>query len=132
MFLLRRFLIWAFRIWSGKLAMTHFKRKGLLVYLRTLQVIRKSVLAAIAFFCLIQLMIFGAIGTFVTGVLLTNQDPVAKLWILLAGFLLFFGLPFIGLVILFSERAWLKASGAQEYFQEEKPAPSQSPAHASH
>jgi hypothetical protein len=129
---LRRFLVWAFRIWGGKFAMTHFKRKGLIVYLRTLQIVRKSVLAAIAFFCLLQLMIFGAIGTFVTAVLLSNQDQVAKLWILLAGSLLMFAVPMIGLAFLFSERTWLKASGAQEYFEKESPAPSPSPVEVPH
>lgn len=103
--------------------MTHMKRKGLIVYLRSLQVIRKSVLAAILFFCLIQLMLMGVIGTFVVTVLLTNQDSTAKLWILLAGFLVLFALPFVGLAVFFSERMWLKASGVQEYFTGEKGPP---------
>jgi|GEM_PF-1152482 len=119
---LRRLLVWAFRMWGGKFAMTHMRRKGLIVYLRALQAIRKSVLVAIAFFCLIQLMLMGLVGTFVTGVLLSNQEPASKLWILLAGFLIIFALPLIGLAFLFSERTWLKASGAQEFFAEEKPA----------
>lgn len=101
--------------------MSHMKRKGLIVYLRALQAIRKSVIIAIAFFCLIQLMLMGLVGTFVTGVLLTNQDTTAKLWILLAGFLIVFALPFLGLAFLFSERTWLKASGAQEFFANETP-----------
>jgi hypothetical protein len=101
--------------------MTHFKRKGLIVYLRTLQAIRKSVIVAVAFFCLLQLMILGAVGTFVVTVLLTDQDQISKLWILLSGFLILFSLPLVGLIILFSERVWLKASGAQEYFGKEHP-----------
>src|SRR4051794_8965417 len=101
MFWLRRLFVWGFRLWSGKLAVTHFRRQGLIVYLRTLQAIRKSVLVAIAFFCLIQLMIFGLIGTFVSAVLLSGQDQISKLWILLAGFLVLFAAPLVGLGFLF-------------------------------
>lgn len=127
---LRRILIWAFRMWSGKVAVTHFRRKGLIVYLRTLQAVRKSVIAAIAFFCVLQLMVIGLIGSFVTAVLLSNQDQISKLWLLLSGFLILFIVPLIGLIFALSERTWMKASGAQEYFDREKPsaAPSQEPA----
>lgn len=124
----RRFLVWAFRIWGGKFAATHMRRKGLIVYLRALQAIRKSVLFGIAFFALIQLMLMGLIGSFVTGVFLTNQDLTAKLWILLAGFLVIFSLPFVGLAYLFSEKTWLKASGAQQFFAEQQPQSSENEA----
>jgi len=125
---LRRILIWGFRLWGGKMVMTHVRRKGLIAYLRTLQAIRKSVIVAIAFFCLLQLMIFGAVGTFVLTVLLTNQEQASKLWILLSGFLILFAIPLVGLGVLFSERIWLKASGAQEFFDKESPpAPTAAP-----
>ncbi len=107
-------------MWSTKVAITTFKRRGMLAYLKTLQVVRRSVVATIALICVLQLMVIGAVGVFVTGVMLTNQDPVAKLWILLSGFLFILALPLVALAIVFSERFWFKMSGADKYFEYEK------------
>ena len=117
---LRRLLFDLFRMWGTRVAILQIKRRGMLAYLRMLQVVRRSVVATIAVICVLQLMVIGAVGVFVTGVLLTNQDPAAKLWILLAGFLFILAIPLIGLAIVLSERFWFKLSGAEKFFDEDK------------
>jgi hypothetical protein len=99
------------RMWAGRFAFTHFRRKGQIIYLRTLQAVRRSLLAAILFICCLQLIVIGFVGTFVAGVLLTNEEPTVKLWILLAGFLTVLLLPIFGLTFLLSERTWYRYSG---------------------
>lgn len=105
-----------FRMWSGRLAITAMKRRGMLVYLRALQTARRSLLAAIVFACVLQLMVIGLVGAFITGVLLLEQETGVKLWILFSGFGVLFGLPFVTLIVVFSERVWFKASGAEKFF----------------
>lgn len=113
----KRIIFSLFRLWTGRLAFLHVKRRGLLIYLRTLQTLRRSLIAAIVFACCLQLMVIGAVGAFIAGVLLSEQETTSKLWILFAGFLVIFGLPFITLFVIFSERVWLKASGAENFFE---------------
>jgi flagellar basal body-associated protein FliL len=109
-----------FSHWGQLYAVTRIKKQGMLFYLRTLQAVRRSLLAVVAFICCLQLMVLGLIGAIVTGVLLTNTDPQTKLWILLGVSLLILVLPMIGLAMLFSEKAWLQASGAADFFHAEK------------
>lgn len=119
MFFVKQILFMLFSHWGKAFATSHVKKKGLLLYLKMLQAVRRSLLAVIAFFCLLQLMVIGAIGTFVTAVFLGTGDTTTKLWILLAGFLLILVIPLVGIGLLFSERLWFKFSGAEEQFASE-------------
>lgn len=115
---IRTILLNLIRMWTGRLALSHLKRRSLLVYLRTLQAVRRSLLAAVVFACCLQLLVIGAVGTFVTGVLLTDQEWATKLWILFGGFATLLALPAVALTILLSERVWFKASGAGKLFSD--------------
>ncbi len=95
-------------------AFSHLKRRGLLVYLRALQAIRRALAGAVILFVTLQLMVFGFIGVLVTGVLLLPQELEMKLWILFAVSFAFAFLPLTLLVIVLSEKTWLKGSGASE------------------
>ncbi len=121
---LRRLFLTLIKMLSGRFAAVHIKRRGMIVYLRTLQAVRRSLLALILFVCCLQLMVIGAVGTFVTVVLLSNED--GKLWVLLAGFLILLVLPVAGLAILLSERLWFKFSGAEQFFANQ-PVPAPAP-----
>lgn len=95
------------------------KKKALLIYLKTLQATRRSFIAAIAVFCILQLMVFGFLGTVITAVwLLPLEDVNTKLYILLGFFGFLFLIPLIGLCIFLSERVWFRASGAEQLLKE--------------
>ncbi len=98
-----------------RFAFEQAKKKGLLLYLKTLQAIRKSLLFAVLLFLSLQLMLMGFIGSVVFGVwLLPLEDQNLKLWILFSFFALVFTVPFVILLIAFSEKTWLKISRADE------------------
>lgn len=90
------------------------QKKAVLTYLKTLQVFRKTLAGSLFLFLFLQLMLVGLVGALVVGVFLLPQDLETKLWILLGVFLLFFILPFVTLLILFSEKIWFQASGAEQ------------------
>lgn len=90
------------------------RKKGVLAYLRALQVIRKSLAGSIFLFVFLQLMVVGFIGSIVVGVFLIPQDLEVRLWILLGVFGFFFLLPLIVLLFVFSEKVWYKLSGAEK------------------
>ncbi len=91
------------------------KRSGLLVYLKALQLIRKSLLLMVFLFFFFQMMIFGMIGMIVFGVWLwPTQDLELKLWVLFGISSFLFLLPVAGLLFAFSDRVWFKLSGAQK------------------
>jgi hypothetical protein len=115
---LRSVIMKLIQIFGTQIALKELKKRGMIAYLKTLQAARKSLLAVLLVFCFVQLMIIGAVGTFVTAVLLSNQDPAAKLWILLGGFLAILVIPLITLVFALSERSWFKFSGAESFFND--------------
>ncbi len=91
------------------------RKKAVLTYLKTLKVVRQSLLAAVFILISLQLMIIGLVGALVSGVFLNpNLDIQTKLWILFSVFLLLFFIPCVGLLFFFSERRWLKISGAEK------------------
>ena len=91
------------------------RKKAVITYLKTLKVVRHSLLAAVLILISLQLMIIGLVGAIVSGVFLTpDLDIQTKLWILFSVFLLLFFIPCVGLLLFFSERTWLKISGAEK------------------
>jgi hypothetical protein len=90
------------------------QKKAVLIYLKTLQTFRKTLAGSLFLFVFLQLMLVGLVGALVVGVFLLPQELETKLWILLSVFLLFFILPFFTLLILFSEKIWFQASGAEK------------------
>ena len=99
-------------------ALRKAKSQGLLVYLKALQAVRKALAGGLLFFVLIQLMIFGLIGSVVTLVLLGPQDVTTKLSILFVIFAALFLIPFLFLLAVFSEKTWFKISGAEKLIRE--------------
>lgn len=94
------------------------QRKGVLVYLKTLQAVRKGAAGSIAVFLVLQSMMIALVGAITTGVFLTVDDPRTRLWILFGLFLALFLVPLIGLIVLFSEKLWYQASGAEKMVKE--------------
>ena len=97
-----------------KKAANSIQKKGVLMYLKTLQVVRKSLAGSLFLFLFLQLMLVGFIGSLVVGVFLLPQETETKLWILFGVFFAFFILPLVSLLILFSERVWFRLSGAEK------------------
>lgn len=94
------------------------KKKAILIYLKTLQAMRRSLMLSLMIFCFIQLMVFGFLGAAVTAIWLLPQDTNTKLYILLAFFAFLFFIPFIVLCYVLSERLWFRLSGAEKLLKE--------------
>ncbi len=100
---------------SYQFAFEKAKRKSVLIYLKIVSAVRKSLILAILLFVTLQLMVIGMIGAIVSGVwLLPIEDHAVRIWILFSFFATLFLIPFIILVIAFSEKTWLKISRATE------------------
>ena len=95
-------------------AIKRLKTKGVLVYLRALQIVRMSLAGALALFLVLQLMVIGFVGAIATGVWLLPQESEIKLWILFGVFAFFFVIPFAALLFVFSDRVWFEMSGARD------------------
>lgn len=99
-------------------AVGHVKKKAILIYLKTLQAMRRSLMVAVVAFCFLQVMIFGFLGSVVTAVWLLPQDIDTKLYILLGFFAFMFVIPFIAICFFLSERMWFRLSGAEKLLKE--------------
>jgi hypothetical protein len=112
---MRKILLFAIKSISYNFALKKAKKKGLLIYLKTLQVVRKSMLFAFMLFLTLQLMMIGFVGAIASGVwLIPVEDQATRLWILFGVFSGFFIIPFLALIFIFSEKTWLKISGADD------------------
>lgn len=101
---------WFYQVFAKKL-----KKTALLAYLKALKMIRQSVLMAIFIFLALQTMILGFIGFLITIIwLYPTENLNTKLYFLLALFILLFLIPLIFLIIFFSEKTWLRMSGAKD------------------
>lgn len=115
---LKNFLFFLFRTFVYREAFNSVRKRGVLLYLRLVQVVRRSLLAAILIFVTLQLMVFGLVGSIIAGVFLLPHDFETRLWILFGVFGAFFLIPLIGLLIVFSEKTWYKLSGAEKMVSE--------------
>lgn len=126
MFFLRQIVMFLFsRVWQ-QYTMARLKHRGMLAYLKALQGLRRGIMGVILFACILQLMVIGFIGMFVTSVFLFDLDFATRTLILFIGFSIFALVPFALLVVMLSERMWFKASGAQEFFRAESQSEPQS------
>lgn len=113
-----RIALQLFQQYAKKRLFSVAKRQGVIIYLRVLKVTRLLLLAAMASFLFLQVMVMGFFGSLVTGFYLWDHDPRAKMEILFGIFLGMFVLPALLLIVGFSERFWYKASGAQKLVEE--------------
>ncbi|MGE4130164.1 MAG: hypothetical protein AB7F86_00920 [Bdellovibrionales bacterium] len=104
-------LLWM--VWGKQAVCRQVKRRSLAVYLRALRGIRISLMAALATFLLLQLMIFSGVGALVTATLLWDHDFNGKIEILFWVFCGLFAIPALAVAILMSERVWFRLSGAR-------------------
>lgn len=118
---------WLFRLLSFLLKTLFYqytfrrvKKSGLLVYLKALQIVRKSILLAVLLFFFLQIMLFGFVGMIVMGVWLWPTDDIQlKLWVLFGTFAFLFIVPVTGLCFALSDKVWYKMSGAEQLMTEE-------------
>lgn len=120
-------LTWLWRIfwifYAPKLrqrASRSFRRRGLLVYLRTLDTTRRMLIVVLLASFAFHLFLLSAIGAVITGVLLLNKDSNAGLEILFGAFAGIFFAGLVGATILLSSRLWFKASGAKSMMEEQE------------
>jgi hypothetical protein len=111
---MKDFIFILLRSFVYKKAAKSIQKKGLLIYLKSLQVFRKTLAGSVLLFLFLQLMLVGFVGSLVAAIFLLPQDMETKLWILLGVFFTLFILPLISLLIVFSEKFWFRASGAEK------------------
>lgn len=111
---LKHLLIQLFRAFVYREAARSLQKRSVLMYLKTLQMLRKALAGSIFLFLFLQLMFVGFIGTVVVAIMLLPQDLELRLWILFGVFGTFLVLPMICLMMLFSEKVWYQASGAEK------------------
>lgn len=117
-----KFLVKLFWLLVGESVKKQFlktvKKKGVLAYLRTLQVSRHLLIAMFLIFLFLQIMVMAFIGALVTGFLIWDQDFQFKMHVLFWIFTGAFILPAIALAVLLSERLWFKLSGAERMMRD--------------
>jgi hypothetical protein len=114
MYWIRQLLSFLIGQYTAKLV----RKKALLAYLRILQIVRKSLLAAFFAYFILQMMVFGFLGSVIAGIWLLPYELETKLYLLLGTFGFLFLLPAMGLMFVFSERLWFEASGAKQMMDE--------------
>lgn len=99
------------KLFEGHRFVTESKKKGILAYLKFLQIVRTSIIGAICVVFALQLFVFAFIGLILSGLYLAPIENEIKAWII-------FGLcalivVFVGVVLshIFSEKTWFKHSG---------------------
>ncbi len=116
---LKQILSYLLGQFAYKFIFRQVKKKAILTYLKTLKIIRQSLLATILLLVSLQLMVLGLVGALVTGVwLYPTEDLQTKLWILFTLFSLIFLIPCLALILFFSEKTWLRLSGAEKLLSE--------------
>lgn len=103
-----------FKVVEGHRLIAETKKKGLLAYLKVLQMLRKSILAMLFVIFIIQIFIFSMIGFVLCGLYLAPFEVETKVWILFS--LCAFVISVIGVVLsyLFSEKTWFNLSGVKD------------------
>lgn len=112
------FLLYFIKASSYQYAARRMKRKGLIIYLKVLQVSRKSLLAVFILAFIFQLMVLGFVGATIAGVLLLPEDLTTKIWILFGIFSVLFVVPALFLMIALSEKTWFKVGKVQDLLSE--------------
>jgi len=102
-----------------KAAKTELRRQSLLVYLRFLRGLRKSIVGVLLLSVLFQLMVLGLVGTLVAVVALwPGLELELRLEIFAGVSLVLFLAPLFCFGILLSDRAWYRASGAANLIEQ--------------
>lgn len=99
------------KLFEGHRLLTVAKKKGVLAYLKLLQIVRTSIVGALCVVFALQLFVFAFVGLILAGLYLAPVENEVKAWII-------FGLCavivlFVGIVLthIFSEKTWFKHSG---------------------
>ncbi|OFZ30037.1 MAG: hypothetical protein A2622_09275 [Bdellovibrionales bacterium RIFCSPHIGHO2_01_FULL_40_29] len=90
-------------------AIRQLEKRMILILLKTLRVMRKSLLATVFVFIALQMMSLGFVGLLVTSIWIYPTDDLqTKLILLMMAFGILFLIPLTALCIFFSEKNWLK------------------------
>lgn len=111
---LQFFLQHLLRGWLFKQLLSYGKKKGLLLYVKSLEKVRLSLIGLLALFFVLQLMSLGFVVALVSGAFLLPLEPEQKLLLLLSVGALFFLVPLGILIYVLSSRVWLEKSGAKD------------------
>lgn len=103
------------KLFQGHRLITESKKKGILVYLKFLQIVRTSLVATVCVVLALQVLVFAAVGLILSGLYLAPLESETKAWIIFA--LCAVTVLFIGAILshIFSEKTWLKHSGVNKF-----------------
>jgi len=111
---LKAILTWLLPLLIKARAMRHARRRGTLVFLKTLEGVRLSLAGLIAVFIVLQFLSTGFFVMVGAGLWLLPIELDYKMWSLLGlGVMLFF-VPLMALIYFLSGRFWYRASGAEK------------------
>ncbi len=91
------------------------KQRALLIYLKALQAMRRSLILVVLVFIVLQVMVLSFFGAMFAAVWLWPEiDLTTKLWILFGVCGSLFLVPCAGLCLVFSDSVWFRLSGAKQ------------------
>jgi hypothetical protein len=94
------------------------KKTGFLIYIKTLQVARKSLAGALLVFVLLQFLVSGFFGAVISIIFLLPNDLETKLYLLLILCTGIFAMTLLGFIYVMSERVWYKAAKVDALLEE--------------
>ena len=109
-----RFIVFYFLQSEGNKMVQRTKAKGALVYLKTLNKVRKSLLAALVIVFGFQLVVFSFFSMITIGLWLLPWEIETKLWIGFGLASFTFVIPCAICIYLFQEKLWFKVSQAEQ------------------
>ena len=118
---IRGLLMMLFREYARGRIIGGVRRRGLRVYFRAVNGVRRLLVALVVVNVLIQLMITSLLALCATAAFLFVPDENTRLYVLGAVFLTLFLVPFVGGLYLLSESFWLKLSGAEGLIADPNP-----------
>ena len=108
-------IIWFFKKYlEGQRLLAKVKKRGLLLYLKSIRLARASLIGLLIVIFSFQLALFSFIGMVMAGIYLIPVDTEMKIWIFLGTCSTIFIVTVSIMAYALSEKTWLKRSGAIE------------------
>ncbi len=102
------------KIFEGRRVINQTKKAGLIYYIKVLSTLRVSLMGVAFLILAFQIFVFSLVGLIIMGVYLAPIENDAKVWVLFGLCSVIFLITVGLLVFAFSEKNWLKYSGATE------------------
>ncbi|MBK9322849.1 MAG: hypothetical protein IPM97_07895 [Bdellovibrionaceae bacterium] len=106
------------KVFLFKKAAVEVKKRGFLLYLKALQVARKSLAGALLVYTMLQFLVIGFFGAVTAAIFLLPHDLETKLFLIFFICLGVFIVTLIGFLYAMSEKVWYKAAQVEEILEQ--------------